>query len=86
MAESSDKPPPSPPAPSRSPVRAFFGVVLMVLGILLVGSAGLCSLAFLVNDHASDSFGLALMFGGPFIAIGALLIWGGRALRRTAGS
>lgn len=86
MAETSDKPPPSPPAPPRSPVRAFFGIVLMVLGILLVGSAGLCSLTFLVNDHSSDTFGLALMFGGPFIAIGALLIWGGRALRRRPGS
>jgi len=86
VAEPSEKPPPLPPAPPRSPVRAFFGVVLMVVGILLVGSAGLCSLAFLDSDHASDSFGLALMFGGPFIAIGALLIWGGRALRRSAGS
>jgi len=67
-------------------VRAFFGVLLMIMGILLVGGAGLCSLTFLATEHASDSFGLALMFGGPFIAVGALLIWGGRALRRSAGS
>jgi len=86
MAAPSDKLPPSPPVPPPSPVRAFFGIVLMILGILLVGSAGLCSLAFIVNDHSSDTFGLALMFGGPFIAVGALLIWGGRALRRSAGS
>jgi len=79
MAEPNDEPPPVPPAPPQSPVRAFFGIVLMILGILLVGGAGLCSLAFM----SSEAFGLALMFGGPFIVVGALLIWGGRALRRS---
>lgn len=67
-------------------MRAFFGVALMILGILLVGGAGLCSLVFIANDRAADSFTLALTFGGPFIAVGSLLIWGGRALRRSAGS
>jgi hypothetical protein len=77
---------PEGPARPWSPVRAFFGVVLMILGILLVGGAGLCSLFFIANDHAADTLTLALTFGGPFIAVGAILIWGGRSLRRSAGS
>jgi len=87
MVRPADQLPPGTGASSRSLVRAVFGVVLMAVGILLVGGAGLCSAVFVVNDYpSSDSFGLALMFGGPFIAVGALLIWGGRALRRSAGA
>ena len=60
--------------------------MLMISGILLVAGAGLCTTVVAVSDGGGPELRIdaatALVFGGPFILVGALMGWGGWALRR----
>jgi hypothetical protein len=68
----------------RNPVAVFFGWIMLAAGVLIAGSAGLCSAVFLVmtvGETAASSRGalfgdlpsmllLVLLFGGIPIAAG----------------
>jgi hypothetical protein len=60
--------------------------MLMIFGILLAAGAGLCTTVVAVSDGGGPERRIdaatALVFGGPIILVGALLAWGGWALRR----
>ena len=67
------------------------GIVLMTVGVLVCGTSGLCSLAFLAESGPNaanellDGLGLLiLLFGGIPFVIGALLIFGGWLALRNA--
>jgi hypothetical protein len=75
-----------------SPGRMAGGMALIVIGLLILVPSGLCTAvvgAMSIFEMFSSSTGLdvlpeALMFGGPFIAIGALLFYAGRRMRRRS--
>ena len=75
-----------------SPGRMAGGMALIVIGLLILVPSGLCTAFFggmSLIEMFSDSSGLdvlpeALMFGGPFILIGALLFYAGRKMRRRS--
>ena len=73
---------------SQSSGRAsrIIGVILMILGILLLSAAGLCTLIFggaiLSEGFAASDMGLILAYGGVPMIVGALIAWGGYALWR----
>jgi hypothetical protein len=77
------------PATGTTP-RRVFGIILLVLGILLTGFSGLCTVGMTIADLSDGSHGggdvnlsgIQYIFGGPFIVIGALMWWGGWALSR----
>jgi hypothetical protein len=61
-------------------VRRFFSGLIIVVGALMAGLAGLCSMAFLGMPGGGGDKGLVplvLVFGGPPIVIGAALVWFG---------
>jgi hypothetical protein len=65
-------------------MKRLFGGLLMAVGILIAGASGLCSLFFLISNLTSISnLGAVLLFGGPPIAAGVGLVFGGRALIRS---
>ena len=59
----------------------FFGVLLVVSGVVLTGVSGLCTTAVLMDPGGGPELGdlssAAIVIGGPFILIGLLLWWGG---------
>lgn len=64
------------PSARRNPVGVFFGWLLLSVGVLIAGTAGLCTLAVLgVSLNAGGALGdlvsvalMALIFGGvPFV-------------------
>jgi hypothetical protein len=67
------------------------GMALMVVGLLILVPSGLCTAAvgaMSIYESLTSSTGLnvvseALVFGGPFILVGALLFLWGRSLRRS---
>jgi hypothetical protein len=67
-------------------VARLFGAMLMIVGVLIVALAGLCSAAFLVTMGMNSgglffsNIGVVLLFGGVPIAMGVGLFIGGRAL------
>jgi hypothetical protein len=66
-------------------MKQLLGGLLIAIGILIAGASGLCSLFFLVSSLTNISMvGAVLLFGGPPIAIGVGLVFGGRALIRSA--
>jgi len=83
--------PPSEPAPRRpTPLGA---IALIVIGVLILLPSGLCTglvgvlaviSAFQSQGSTSgmEDFTMALVFGGPFLVVGGLLLWGGLAWRR----
>lgn len=83
--------PPTDPGAPASSARYVIGSVVFVLGLLLTVGSGLCSgvlaLVFVFDSNTGPEFSganlfvLPLVFGGPFIVIGSLMWWGGRALR-----
>ena len=83
-----------PPAPEGGPpstARLVIGTILLAFGILLTVGSGLCTgvltVAFFFDSgggpelSGEDLWMLPLMFGGPFVIVGALMWWGGAALR-----
>lgn len=61
-------------------------VALFVIGLLILVSAGLCTLtlgALFLTDpsDAADFFGAVLVFGGVPMALGAVLVWAGLKAR-----
>jgi len=87
MLDSNQNPPDPPPG---TQARSVWGALLMVLGLLLVGISGLCAIGGGIGylgegdqeSHAIAAF--MMVVSGPFILIGALLLWGGVRLRRRA--
>jgi len=72
-------------SPSPNRVARFFGYVLLVVGGGILLLSGLCTLGFAgwsMTQLDFSSIGAELMFGGPPIAIGAVLFWLGRKLLR----
>jgi hypothetical protein len=86
---------PNPAAPDGgqppSTARLVIGTLLLVFGMVLTGGAGLCtgvlSLVFLFDGGSGPElsgdgmFIIPLIYGGPFILIGALLWWIGVVVR-----
>lgn len=72
--------------PQSSAGRRILGGILLAIGVLLVVLSGLCTAGFIVMGVVEGDVAMAIttgpVFGGPFILVGALLWWGGRALRR----
>ena len=68
------------------------GQMIMIFGIGLTMLSGLCTMGMTIADlsdsgHHSGEInlrGIQYIFGAPFILIGALIWWGGWALRRKA--
>jgi len=68
------------------------GQIIMLFGIALTLLSGLCTLGMTVADlsdggHRGGEINLSeiqYIFGAPFIVVGALIWWGGWALRRKA--
>jgi hypothetical protein len=66
------------------------GQMIMMFGIVLTMFSGLCTIGMTIADlsdsghHGGDInlSGIQYIFGAPFILIGALIWWGGWALRR----
>ncbi len=77
-----------PGGPAARPRRTAGAIALIALGSLILVSSGLCTSVFgvVLLSYAPDldeflgSVALLLEFGGPPIAIGAVLLWLG--LRR----
>ena len=78
----------SQPDPSAKPKYSAGGTAaLMIIGLLFLIPSGLCTGIFgggavieaIVHpENLSDSvsmIGAALVFGGPFVAIGGVLVW-----------
>lgn len=67
-------------------MKALLGGLLMAIGILIAGASGLCSAALFVSDlgSAAQMAPLVMLFGGIPFALGIALIFGGRALIRSA--
>jgi hypothetical protein len=78
-----------PPATGNTPGRVF-GIILLVVGILLTGFSGLCTVGITIADLSQPGHGggdinlsgIQFIVGGPFILIGALMCWGGWAMSR----
>ena len=70
----------------------MLGALLLAVGILLLVTCGLCTAGFAggflisaLGSSQAENFGfvgMALLIGAPGIAVGALLFWAGKALRR----
>ncbi len=83
--------PPSEAGAPASSARYVVGSVVFILGLLLTAGSGLCTgvlmFTFALDGNTGPElsgdglFMIPLVFGGPFILIGALMWWGGRALR-----
>jgi hypothetical protein len=66
------------------------GLTIMMCGIALTTLSGLCTMGMTIADlsdsghHGGDVnlSGIQYIFGAPFVVIGALIWWGGWALRR----
>lgn len=70
-------------------MKQLFGGILLAVGILIAGASGLCSLAMFFSPGGEfgdrlSSLPLILIFGGPFIALGAGSAIVGRNLLREA--
>jgi hypothetical protein len=75
---------PAPPT-QRLFLRRFFGGLLVTVGVLMAGLAGLCTIAFLgMPGGGGDQSmrALVLVLGGPPIVIGAAMAWAGVFLWR----
>lgn len=71
-------------------MRTLLGGILLAVGVLIACASGLCSLAILFGDgfgpNAMGMLPLVLLFGGVPFLVGVLMVLGGLALIRTAGS
>jgi hypothetical protein len=72
--------------------RRGCGQMIMIFGIGLTMLSGLCTRGMTIADLSDsghhggeiDLRGIQYVVGAPFILIGALIWWGGSALRRKA--
>ena len=66
-------------------VRRFWGGLLVTVGVLIAGLCGLCTMVFvgLTLDQPVTLI-LPLVFGGPPILVGLLLVWAGRRILRQS--
>jgi hypothetical protein len=68
------------------------GQMIMIFGTGLTMLSGLCTMGMTIADLSDSGHhggeinlsGIQYIFGVPFIVIGALIWWGGSALRRKA--
>lgn len=69
-------------------MKMLMGGILLAVGILIMGTSGLCSAVFLISAFGQSGSGellpLVLLFGGLPFAAGVGLLLGGRALIRSA--
>lgn len=74
-------------------MKMLFGGILLAVGILIAGASGICSAAMLFGggfgagsgmDNFLEMLPLVALFGGPPLAAGIGLAFGGRALIRSA--
>ncbi len=76
------------PQPPPSPLTQFFGVMLIIAGILIALLCGLCTLVVLglgLSGPGSGRgiVGVALILGGVPTVVGGLLVWAGIAVLRS---
>jgi hypothetical protein len=70
-----------------SPVRSFFGGVLVAAGALMFSLSGACTAIGVivgVSSGGGDIVGLALVIGAVPIGLGFLLFYVGQAMMRAA--
>jgi ABC-type Mn2+/Zn2+ transport system permease subunit len=82
------------PQPPASPVAQFFGVMLIIVGILIALLCGLCTLVVIGTSLSMPGdqqgyggggmIGVALIIGGIPTVVGGLLVWAGIAVLRGA--
>jgi len=73
-------------------MKRLFGGILLAVGILIAGASGICSLTVLFGggfggsgfDDFFSMLPLVALFGGPPLAAGIGIAFGGRALIRSA--
>lgn len=73
-------------------MKMLFGGILLAVGILIAGASGICSLTVLFGggfggsgfDDFLSMLPLVALFGGPPLAAGIGIAFGGRALIRSA--
>lgn len=73
-------------------MKMLFGGILLAVGILIAGASGICSLTVLFGggfggsgfDDFLGMLPLVALFGGPPLAAGVGIAFGGRALIRSA--
>jgi hypothetical protein len=84
--------PPAGDVPVLAPTwKRGCGLTIMILGIMLTAFSGLCTAGMTISDISSGGggggdlnlSGVQYVVGGPFILIGALMWWGGRALSKA---
>jgi hypothetical protein len=64
-------------------MKRFFGGLFMVVGFLIAGASGLCSLFFLgqsLKGPGADGIGMILVFGGIPFMVGMMIFSGGQAM------
>jgi hypothetical protein len=67
------------------------GMLIMMFGIALTMLSGLCTIGMTIADLSDSGYhggdidlrGIQYIIGLPFVVIGALIWWGGCALRRN---
>ncbi len=82
------------PHPHLTPLRwTGTAIALLIIGLLILVPSGLCTAGFGIialmdffsnpeNSDAGTFVSEALMFGGPFIVIGALFVFGALRARK----
>ena len=84
----------SPPqgAPVLAPTwKRGCGLTIMIIGIIMTAFSGICTAGMTIGDMTSGGggggdlnlTGVQFIVGGPFVLVGALLWWGGRALSKA---
>jgi hypothetical protein len=80
------------PQPPPNPLTQFFGVMLIIVGVLMAALCGLCTLVIIGvslagpgDPHGYDRgmVGVALVIGGIPAVVGGLLVWAGIAVLRS---
>jgi hypothetical protein len=61
--------------PDSENFRRFVAGLTVAAGLLVLGLSGTCTLAFFKSEYGAWLF--ALIFGGPFIALGAFTLFAG---------
>jgi hypothetical protein len=89
MSQTPDPIPPNPIPPRPAPRSLAGTIALVVLGLVILIPSGLCTAAMGIASLGSmfSNFGgissaisglvMTIVLGGPFVALGAFLIWTG---------
>lgn len=70
------------------PKKTASGIAFLIIGLIILVPSGLCTglfggaalLAMITHPGNGDALGLlpmAIIFGGPFVALGGFLVWQG---------